>query len=91
MAYCWADVFSANIPIVLAITNAPQPTEYTSIYILRIGMDDNQQLIHSPVVGDYVQGKPGTCIEYGLAVPVKAGDFGRVAINLEPTETFFLP
>lgn len=91
MAYCWADAISANIPMVQAITNAAQPATYTSIYILRIGMNANVPLSQSPVVGAHIESKVGTCIEYGLAVPVKSGDFGRVGIKLDPTGVFFLP
>lgn len=90
MEYCWADVISANIAIIDAITNAPRASQYTTIYVLRVGLGNNQDLSQSPVVGYSVQGKPGRCMEYGLAIPVNAGDFGRVPIFLDPTGAFFL-
>ncbi|WP_339534589.1 hypothetical protein [Pseudomonas hunanensis] len=78
--YCWADVFSANVGIVAQITNSYRPTDYTSIYISS-----------SPIVGHTVIGRPGDCIEYAIKRAVRIGEFGRVAITLDPTEKFFLP
>lgn len=89
--YCWADVFSANVGIVGQITNSYRPTDYTSIYILRIGLNDGQALSSSPIVGHTVLGRPGDCIEYAIKRAVRNGEFGRVAITLDPTEKFFLP
>ena len=91
MNYCWAEVFSANIGIVGQITSSYRPADYSSIYILRIGLTENQILPHSPMVGSTVKGRPGDCIEYGIAQAVKIGDFGRIDITLDPSESFFLP
>lgn len=92
--YCWADVFSAEISIIDRITNAPNPADYKSIYILRIGLPSTEpdpEIFQSDLIGDWVRGYPGTCREYGLAKAIQPGQFGRVDINLDPTRSFFLP
>lgn len=91
MNYCWADVFSANVGIVGQITNSYRPADYSSIYVLRIGLTNGQILAHSPIVGNTVNGRPGDCTEYGIAQPVRIGDFGRIDITLDPSKSFFLP
>ncbi|WP_199884940.1 hypothetical protein [Pseudomonas bohemica] len=95
--YCWADVLSADVNIVREITNAMPPTAYEAVYVLRVGLPASTDggfdrlLIDSPVIGEWVCGKPGTCREYGLAVFVRAGEFAKIDLHLDPSKSFYHP
>jgi len=95
--YCWADVLSADVGIVHIITNAPRPEAYSALYVLRIGLPDEgsdgfaPELTDSPLIGEWVQGKPGVCMEYALAAPFSVGSFAKIDIYLDPTRSFYHP
>ncbi|MGN7495903.1 hypothetical protein [Pseudomonas lactis] len=87
LSQAWADVICASLEGILTITNAPNAAAYTALYILRIGLaDDEAYLEECKFFSDVVRNYPAVCHEYSLGNNVKQGDFGKLTITLNGTD-----
>lgn len=87
----WANKAAADIQSIEAITNSIDPSAYTTLYVLRIGIAPHENFLSdSPQFSESFQNFRGDCIEYVLGLPVAAGNFGKIAIQLNAAGTHYI-
>lgn len=88
----WANVISAGLENVTAITSLDTPQDYKALYILRVGLaDDETCLEECAFFWDQPQlNLRAGCFEYSLRNDVKSGDFGKILIGLSPSGDNFV-
>lgn len=87
----WADVACASIDGIRDITSSFHPELYRALYILRVGLgDDETALSECRFFSEVQQNYRGGCNEYALANPVGPGQFGKLLITLNAAQTDFL-
>lgn len=83
----WADVLCASLVGIQTITNAQQPADYKALYVLRIGLaDDEACLEECKFFSDVVRNLPAVCHEYSLGNNIQPGEFGKLTLTLNGTD-----
>ena len=87
LSQAWADVICASLVGIQTITNAPNAAAYTALYVLRIGLADDEDCLEkckffSGVVRNY----PAVCYEYSLGNNIQPGEFGKLTLILNGTD-----
>ena len=88
----WANVISAGHENVTTITSLDTPQDYKAIYILRVGLAEDEPFLEEC---DFFCEQPelnlrAGCFEYALRYAIKGGDFGKVLIGLSPCGNNFV-
>lgn len=87
----WANKAAADIQSIEAITNSTDPSAYTTLYVLQVGIAPHENFLSdSPQLSDSFENFRGDCTEYVLGLPVEAGNFGKIAIQLNPAGTHYV-
>ena len=88
----WANVISAGIENVTAITSLDTPQDYKALYILRVGLAEDETCLEECAFfcdQPQMNFKAG-CFEFSLRSAVKRGDFGKILIALSPSRDNFV-
>lgn len=88
----WANVISAGLENVTAITSFDTPQDYKALYILRVGLAEDENFLEEcTFFCDHPQlNLKAGCYEFSLGSAVKSGDFGKILITLSPSGDNFV-